>query len=344
MASKRRRTNKRNRSTVAITQGGKAAFEGMTIAEALQRAGGNPHLKGHIHEILVKNLYNCNPVNLVNDRTAQIVTNPNAKTVDMVVMQGGRVLERLQLKDTPNSIWKTAQQIKSGQYSSAQILGTPETVDKLSRVGGLGNKTIRSSGVSSKTTEALAQRAGATGSGTVQGAMLQSARSSGIAGGVVSGGIAAIQGGVDLLNGDKEVPEVVGNITKESIGGAGAGAVAGAAATGVGAAIGGTALAGTAAAVAAPVVAAVVVGAAAKYVYDEVAGDLIEDIATGTAELAGEIMGVGFEAAEEVAEFGFDVAEEILDIGFDVLGTGFDVVGEVFDVGCDILDDIFGWF
>ncbi len=60
---------------------------------------------------------------------------------------------------------------------------------------------------------------------------------------------------------------------------------------------------------------------------------LIEDIATGTAEIAGEVLDVGFEVAEEVTGFGFDVAEEVLDIGRDVLETGFDVVGEVFDVG-----------
>ena len=77
-------------------------------------------------------------------------------------------------------------------------------------------------------------------------------------------------------------------------------------------------------------VAAVVVGAAAKYVYDEVAGDLIEDIATGTVEIAGEVVEVGFEVAEEVAELGFDVAEEVLDIGFDIVEVGFDVVGVKF--------------
>ena len=152
-------------NNVGITQGAKASFEAYTINEALQRAGANPQLKGHIHESLVKNLHNCNPVNIANGKVAQIVSNPTAKTVDMVVMKGGKVLERFQLKDTPNSLWKTAQQIKSGQYNSAQILGTQETVDGLSKMGNLGNKTIKSSGISSDTTEALAHRAGATGSG-----------------------------------------------------------------------------------------------------------------------------------------------------------------------------------
>lgn len=81
-----------------------------------------------------------------------------------------------------------------------QLVGTKETtkvVNVALEKAGLSKRMI-SSGHSSQTTTSLDQRAGAAGSGTLSGAVIQPAKT----GGAVSAGIEAISGVRDLINGD----------------------------------------------------------------------------------------------------------------------------------------------
>ena len=104
------------------------------------------------------------------------------------------------------------------------------------------------------------------------------AKSGGIWGGAISGGISTVSNVAAVINGEKDGWEAAGCIAKDTAGGAlsGAGAAATATATGAGvaslvagSAIAGTAL-GTACVVAAPVAAAVGVGWAISKVWNAI--------------------------------------------------------------------------
>ncbi len=213
-----KKSNKANTTAIVIKEG----YEAKVIYEAVKRAGKNPHLKGHIHEILVKDGINYNLKNIISGKTAQIVKSPTAKTVDIIVKQNGKIIERLQLKDTPNSINSVIKQIKSGHYNSAKIVATDETAKELiKRAGQQGiNKTIKSSGISTETTTRLAQKAGAKGSGTLMGAVGSATKSGAKFGGGVSAGIAVAGGVIDLINGDKDLAEVTADVIVEGTKGA----------------------------------------------------------------------------------------------------------------------------
>lgn len=225
--------------------------------------------------MLVKDLINGNPIRLLDGKTARLVADTTATKVDMVIMQGGKVLNRVQLKDTAKSISQTVRRAAAGDYSSVQLWGTKETTEAFKQAA-KSSKDVTSSGVSSKTTEALAKRAGRSGSNgsvTVSSSAKTMAKSGAVWGGAICGIVATVEGINDYRKGDKDGVDVVKHVVKESAGGALSGAAAGAAVTIVGSALAIVEtgiLASTAVTVGAPVVAAVVVGAGVKYLWDKV--------------------------------------------------------------------------
>ena len=259
--------------------GAKTAYESSVIARAVQRAGNNPHLKGHIHEILIQDSRNVR--NLFNGARTELTKSTTASTVDLVTMRGGKVIERIQVKDvTSNSgINKLVKQCAAGKYRSAKLIGSEESTqlfNKAAEKAGI-SKRMTSSGVSSKTSTSLAQRAGAAGSGTLGSAMAQAARSGGAAGAVIGAGVEAVRSVVDWSNGDADGLEVAGRVTKAAAKGGVSGAAAGAAATAAGAgaaaavtALGVTGGAAVVATVGAPLLVAVGVGYVASEVFDGV--------------------------------------------------------------------------
>lgn len=261
--------------------GAKTVYEGSVIARAMDRAGGNPHLKGHIHEIMVKD--SCNIRNMLNmdGASTALTKSPTAGTVDLVTTKAGKVIERIQVKDvtSQSGIDKLVKQCADDKYRSVKLIGSEETTEafnKAAEKAGI-SKRMTSSGVSTKDTTSLAQRAGATGSGSLGSAMGQAARTGGAAGAVIGAGVETVRGLYDLYNGDADALEVTGRIAKAGAKGGVSGAAAGAAATAAGAgtvaavtALGITGLAATATTVAAPVVAAVAVGYVASKAFDSV--------------------------------------------------------------------------
>lgn len=259
--------------------GAKTAYESSVIARAVQRAGNNPHLKGHIHEILIQDSRNVR--NLFNGARTELTKSTTASTVDLVTMRGGKVIERIQVKDVTSrsGINKLVKQCADGKYRSAKLIGSEESTqlfNKAAEKAGI-SKRMTSSGVSSKTSTSLAQRAGAAGSGTLGSAMAQAARSGGAAGAVIGAGVEAVRSVVDWSNGDADGLEVAGRVTKAAAKGGVSGAAAGAAATAAGAgaaaavtALGVTGGAAVVATVGAPLLVAVGVGYVASEVFDGV--------------------------------------------------------------------------
>lgn len=269
---------KRKKSASLAHNAARNGYEGKVIHASLQRAGRNKNLHGHIHENLIKDRINLNPGNAVKGVKASLTRNPNAKTVDIVVKQGKKVVGRIQAKDTAQSLGKTVKQIQGGQYRSAHILGTEETAKKIApKLAGKGiSKQVHSSGISSKTTKALATKAGATGSQGLAKACGVAAKGAAKSGAIVCGGIAVAKGAYDLATGKRELGEVALDVAKETSGGALSAAGASAAATAGGAvvasALASAGIVGAGAAiatVAAPVVIAVGVGWGIKALWDE---------------------------------------------------------------------------
>jgi hypothetical protein len=263
---------------------GKTTYEGTVIARAISRAGSNPHLKGHIHEVLVQDMRNARNLITGNGATTQLTKRTTATAVDLVTTKGGKVIERIQVKDMTSQagIDKLVKQCAEGKYRSVQLVGSEETAEAFNRAAEKAgiSKRMTSTGVSSKTTESMAQRAGATGSGTLASAAWQATKTGGLVGAGVGAGIALVKGAVDLYNGEADVAEVAGTVvkagTKGGVSGAAAGAgatLAGAGATAAVGALGLTGMAATAVTVCAPVTAAVAVGYLASKAFDFIFGD-----------------------------------------------------------------------
>ena len=257
----------------------KQGYNQSVIVRAVQRAGANPHLKGHIHEILVQDARNARNVLSLNSARTHLTKSTTASTVDLVTTKGGKVIERIQVKDVTSTsgINKLVKQCTDGKYRSARLVGSDETAqafNKAAEKAGI-TKRMSSSGVSTKQTTSLAQRAGATGSGSLGSAIGRAAKTGGVAGAAVGASIEVVKGAMDLLDGKADVGEVGVRVAKAGAKGGVSGAAAGASATAAGAATA-TALAAlgvggmtaTVATVAAPLLVAVGVGYMASEVFD----------------------------------------------------------------------------
>ncbi len=265
------RTNDKTASKVNPGTMAKECYEAKVVGEALGRAGRNPQIKGTIHEVLVKDRLNLKPANLLKGQTIRLTKSTTAKAVDLVGMKGGKVVQRLQLKDVVSSggLSKTVKQVKAGQYRASQLLATKESAAALAKKG----INVQSSGVSTETTSYLAAKAGV--SKGLGGALKTAAKSGGAVGAVVEGGVELAKGLKDYRDGVIDGPEYAANVTKAAIGGgaswaaasvastASAGVVAtGAAALGLGAA------ATTATVLAVPLAVGIVAACGAKKVWD----------------------------------------------------------------------------
>jgi len=231
--------SKKSSATVTTATATKTAYEGTVIVRALSRAGRNKNLKGHIHEYMLSDAKNVQ--NVFSGQQTTLTRSTTAEAVDMVTISGRKVVERLQAKDalSPAYIAKIRGQVASGKLRSVQLVGTEETTNLVNPVlekAGLA-KRMTSSGVSSKTTTSLAQRAGATGAGTLSEAALTAAKSGGVAGAVVGAGIEVVSGVIDLIDGKRDFGDVALTTAKGAAKGYASGATAGAVATASGAAV-----------------------------------------------------------------------------------------------------------
>lgn len=256
--------------TNTFANGVKHAYEASVKARALSRAGGCNNINGHILEIMGSDKTNLNPSNLVKGIKETLSASPTAPTADSIITQGGKVIESVQYKDCSHSIGDVVRRVKSGQYDGITLKGTSETAKVFNAYAekhGLATR-MKDTGISQNTTKALGRACGACKQVPLSKAVAWSAKSGGIWGGAIAGGVSAVSNIADVVNGKKDGWEAAGCIAKDTAGGAlsGAGAAAAATATGglVAAGIAGTALAGTAIAttcvVGLPIVAAIGVG------------------------------------------------------------------------------------
>lgn len=256
---------------------GKHLYEASVKARAIARAGNCNNLNGHILEIMGADKTNLNPFNGLHE---SLVKSHTATTVDSIVTKGGKIVQRVQYKDTAKSIGDTVRRVKDGQYHTATLKGTTETANAFNRYAAKHGiaKRMQDTGISSDTTKSLARSCGAAKQVSLAKAAGMAAKSGGITGGAVSGGISLITNTIAVANGEKDLGEAVGCVAKDTAGGvlSGAGSAAAATATGavVASAVAGTAIAGTvlgtACVVAAPIAVAVGVGCAISSIWNAI--------------------------------------------------------------------------
>lgn len=271
----------------------KEAYECKAGLEAVKRVGdlSPDKLKGVVHEVMFKDRFNLK--NVFSGKKAVLSSSRQAIRDDILIQDGKKIVERLQLKDTPKSVGDVARRVRQGQYRATKLVGTEETAKAYNQVAakqGIG-KTMRSSKISTNTTERVAAKV--KGSMPSAKSLLHGAKQAGKAGAVVSAGIAAATSAVSYFNGEIDEKEAAAKVVSAGVAGY-AGGAAGAAAssltaaavtsglaaattTTIGGAVAGTVIGGAVVA-AAPVVLSVTAAVAAGSLVSGWVGDAVDNL------------------------------------------------------------------
>lgn len=196
------------------------AYEAHVITDIAGRAGAaTPNgAKGIVFESLFKDKLNFK--NLFNGLKTQFTKSSTAPQVDLVSMtDSGKVAARYQCKDAPNSVSKVLNQVKSGKYQQAQMVGTSETAAAYNAEAAKNgiSKTMTDSGISTKTTTRIADKA--LGNVSSVSNLANFAAKAGGIGAAVEGGICLVE---SISRGD-DAYTMIGHVTA----GAGKGFVTG---------------------------------------------------------------------------------------------------------------------
>lgn len=208
-------------------------YEASVGVRALERAGANPQLKGHVHEFLFCDKFNFDPRHFLRGEHACLTKSPTATMKDVIIKNWeGKIIGHAQLKDTVSSsgVTKTVQQILDGHYNKTAIYGTKETAklvnEALAKMGKTAQQ-VYSSGISSTTTQRIADKA--LGRMPTMTALGTAARSGGVAGAAFGAGIEAVSSISDVLDGRKSVGDAAVDIAGAGVRGGITGAASGAA-------------------------------------------------------------------------------------------------------------------
>lgn len=204
------------------------AYESSLGIRAVERSGYNINLKGTIHEIGYADSLNLQPSNLMSGTKAVLAKSTTAVRDDVLIMNGGKVLGRAQLKDTPKSIGDTIKRVSNGQYRGTTLVGTEETVAAYSKAATNAAKRVKnvtqsmtSSGISSTDTGRIAaETIGESAAGGLDVAAVKKlACNSALTGAAVSGGFEIVCAGSELVEGEIDGEEFLDRVAKETVGG-----------------------------------------------------------------------------------------------------------------------------
>ena len=212
----------RQHSAMAV-HGMREVNETRVAVEAVSRMGNGPRIHGIVHEIIFRNRINHNPINLIRGQRAILSNTPMDRKVDVIIRQGGRVIRKIQLKDTRHSIRKTIEQINQGKYSGTEVIGTSETKTAFDAAtkGKFVRQPMGSSGISSSDTVRIGSRALRKIPQTQL--LVKAAARAAIVGGIFSAGIEALSSYREVKHRAMTRREYVLRIAEEGIGGTVAG-------------------------------------------------------------------------------------------------------------------------
>lgn len=294
MASSKNNGNQLGITAVVAREG----YEGSVMGRMAGRAGayspkGAP---GNALEIMANDKSNLSNI-LKPDTVTKLTKSSTATQVDAVTTKAGKVVERIQYKDTvsPAGVQKTLNQVKAGKYQQAQLRGTVEAAEKYNAAAKTSGvtKTMKSTGISHDTTQRIGDKF------TKQPIKVASLGDAVKGSTVAAVGITtAIEVGKSIVNGDS-IGECTSHVVAKGTESAISAAVATVAGEVTAGAVGGL-LATSAIPVAGPVIAgigaAVLVGSAVGEVtdglFDDVAsgiGDTVENIAYGIGDAVSSI-------------------------------------------------------
>lgn len=268
-------------------------YEASVVSRMAGRAGAySPRgSAGNALEIIANDKSNLGNL-LKPDTVTKLTKSSTATQVDAVTTKAGKVIERIQYKDTvsPAGVQKTLNQVKSGKYQQAQLRGTIEAAEKYNaaaKASGV-SKTMKSTGISHNTTQRVGDKftRQAIKMGSLGDAVKEST--------AVSVGItAAVEVGKSIVNGDS-VGECTAHVVSKGTESALSAAAATVAGEATASAVGGV-LATSAIPVAGPVIAgigaALLVGGAVSEItdgaFDEVGSvisNVVDDVAYGVCD------------------------------------------------------------
>lgn len=265
------------------------------------RAGSSSSLggKGNAFEIMYGD--RKNGANLLKPGiTTRLTHSSTATQADLVTTKGGKIIERIQCKDTPSitGTSDTLKRVQSGQYRATQLVGTSEsaTAYNAKATSNGVTKVMKDTGISTKDTTRISNKFNGVTSAT---GIANAVKSSAKLGGAFGGGVAAIE---SLANGD-DFSTTTGNVTSGALRGSISGAT------------------GTAASEATMVaLAAAPIPLAAKVV-----------IGVGSGVLAGTVVGeVTSEVCDDVGEIVANICDDIGDVVSDVMDGIGDFFGGLF--------------
>ncbi|MDY3274626.1 MAG: hypothetical protein SOX33_02360 [Agathobacter sp.] len=229
------------------------------------------------------------------DTVTKLTKSSTATQVDAVTTQAGKVIERIQYKDTvsPAGVQKTLNQVKSGKYQQAQLRGTIEAAEKYNAAAKANGvtKTMQSTGISHNATQRVGDKFTKQ---PIKAASLGDAVKGSTAASV--GITAVVEVGKSIANGDT-VGECTGHVVSKGTESALTAAAATVAAEATASAVGGL-LATSAIPVVGPAVAGIgaallvggAVGEITDGVFDEVGsaiGDAVDDVVSGISDFVG---------------------------------------------------------
>ena len=268
-------------------------YEASVVSRMSGRAGAySPKgAAGNALEIMANDKSNMRNL-LKPDTVTKLTKSSTATQVDAVTTKAGKVIERIQYKDTvsPAGVRKTLNQVKAGKYQQAQLRGTIEAAEKYNaaaKASGV-SKTMKSTGISHNATQRVGDKF--TKQPIKMGSMGDAVKGST----AVSVGItAAVEVGKSIVNGDS-VGECTGHVVAKGTESALSAAAETVAAEATASTVGGL-LATSAIPVAGPLIAgigaALLVGGAVSEItdgaFDEVGsaiGDVVDEVVDGVCD------------------------------------------------------------
>ncbi|MGN0154333.1 MAG: hypothetical protein ACI4A3_07765 [Lachnospiraceae bacterium] len=258
--------------------------------------------KGNALEIMYcdkKNVENCLNTGKLNTR---LTNSSTATQSDLITMNGKKIAERIQCKDTPSvtGTAKTIKQVQNGQYKAAQLVGTSESASAYnSKAASKGvSKVMKDSGISTKETSRISNKFNGVSSATgITNAVKTSAKT----GGVLSGGVAAIE---SFANGD-DFSTATKNVTSSALKGSVSGGVGTAASEATMVAL---------AAAPIPLAAKVGIGIVSGIAAGSFASEVTSDICEGVGEVASGVVEGVSDVVSEVAGGISDICRGIFGI------------------------------
>lgn len=200
---------------------GKQLYETSVGKRAIERAGKNKNLHGHINEILTVDKINRKPSNILQGKKAVLTKSKTAVRDDIVVKKGGKVVQRFQLKDTTSAggLRDTINKVKNQHYKGTNLVGTKETAKKYAEKAAKDSsitQKMASNGISSERTKLIAAKTmGKNIDGTGKRILGQSAET-GISSAKFTVGVEAVKAGIAVKNGQKDIGSAAGTIANET--------------------------------------------------------------------------------------------------------------------------------